>query len=56
MASAAAAKKCRRPSQSWVCFPPTQPQVRLMHQRGRLQGLAGLSWASFSAASRRSSS
>ena len=39
-----------------IVITADQPQICLMHQRRRLQRLAGLSWASFAAASFRSSS
>ena len=41
MASAAAAKKCPRPSQRLVVAPPDQPEVRLMNQGGGLEGVVG---------------
>ena len=42
MASAAAAKKCPRPSQSCGCRAADQPQVRLVDQGGGLEGVARL--------------
>ena len=38
MASAAAAKKCPRPSK---CWSPDQPQVRLVDEGGGIEGVAG---------------
>ena len=41
MASAAAAKKCPRPSQRWSSAASDQPKVRLMDQGGGLEGVLG---------------